>query len=230
MNTYPVFTIRGGRATPGATVEVYQIGGVDVKIPAIVIGEEGRGRKLGVLPVDLPPDQYRIWGERGEVTITAARITQTRSGKPKLIAAVSADDRDAAIVVFRTHIGFRGSNTHTGDRTGWKCQRCNCASGLDYPAQDKPEVCPECGAGEWDIEIINAPFHGEVIAEGCIAEGMAGRAGSGSQIVALVPRNVVLCTAYSGRLYGEPREHYHTFDGEKIISLTIEERQASDLF
>jgi hypothetical protein len=74
------------------------------------------------------------------------------------------------------------------------------------------------------------PFPGEIIAEGTIAQGDAGRAGSGDQIVALMPHGVVFRTGYSRRRYGKPSAHYYVFDGEKILAATREEREASDIF
>lgn len=107
---YKVFTVAAGEVTPGAQIQEFALKGADTKIPAILIGEEGRGRKLGVLPVS---------GVAPKETLLAAQIGQTRAGNPKLIAVEKADD-SAVIIVLRTPIGFRGSNVHSGDRApGW---------------------------------------------------------------------------------------------------------------
>jgi hypothetical protein len=50
-DSYRVFTIQGGKATEGAEVGTLNIKGADVQIPAVIIGQEGRGRERGVLPV-----------------------------------------------------------------------------------------------------------------------------------------------------------------------------------
>ena len=42
-----------------ARVGSFALKGAGVTVPAILIGEEGRGRKLGVLPVQLLPDSYK---------------------------------------------------------------------------------------------------------------------------------------------------------------------------
>lgn len=188
-----VFTIESGRVTEGAEVITFALKNADVTIPAIIVGEEGRGRQLGVLPVKLTEENYDRW-KKGETTVIHhAKISETKSGRPKLVETTNSDnDNDKAIAVFRTKIGFRGSNDHTGDG--------------------------------------DEPFPGEVLVEGVIAQGDAGRMGSGDQLVAVIPKNTVFSTKYYGRLYGEPSAHYYIFNGDKIISVTEEERELADIF
>lgn len=187
-----IFTIESGKVYEGAKVIIFSLKNADVSIPAIVIGEEGRGRELGVLPVQLTKENYNKWKEGETVTIHFAKVSETKSGKPKLIELESNSDSNEAVVIFRTKIGFRGSNDHTGDG--------------------------------------DEPFPGKVLVEGIIAQGAAGRMGSGDQLVAVIPKNIVFRTAYSGRLYGEPSEHFYIFDGDRIISVTKEERELTDIF
>ena len=187
-----IFTIKSGEVYEGAEVVTFSLKNVDVSIPAIIIGEEGRGRQLGVLPVQLTEEQFKKWRAGETVIVKNARISETRSGKAKLIEAANGDDSDKVIAVFRTKIGFRGSNDHTGDG--------------------------------------DEPFPGEVLVEGVIAQGDAGRMGSGDQLVAVIPKNTVFSTKYYGRLYGAPSEHFYLFDGDKIISVTKEERELTDIF
>lgn len=66
--------------------------------------------------------------------------------------------------------------------------------------------------------------------EGIIAQGEAGRMGSGSQIIAVMPADTVFRTGYSGRLYGDPAEHYYIFRDRQILSATLEEREVTDIF
>lgn len=219
MEAYKVFTISSGTVTEGATIETLRLKGAGVEIPAVIIGEEGYGRERGVIPVDNPDTESRL---------LFAEVGQTRAGKPKFFVKDGASSDDRIIVVLRTKIGFRGGNDHTGDRVGWKCPKCN-ATGNNVTT---PEACPECGAtGDW-----NAPkptfgkFPGEIIARGRIAEGAAGRMGDGEQLVAVVPKNTVFRTAYTGRLYGAPSSHYYKWDGLKVISATWNERVTADLF
>jgi hypothetical protein len=105
VKAIPIFTVRDGKVTDGALVREFTLSS-GTKIPAILVGENGRGRSLGVLPVE---------GAQPGDTILAARIGLTRSGRPKLIAAQQAEDHDRAIVVFLTSIGFRGWNSHEGE-------------------------------------------------------------------------------------------------------------------
>ena len=187
-----ILTIESGKVYEGAEVVTFTLKGAGVSIPAIIVGEEGRGRQLGVLPVKLTEENYNKWKAGETVTIHFAKISETKSGKPKLIEMESNSDNNEAVVVFRTKIGFRGSNDHTGDS--------------------------------------DEPFPGKVLVEGVIAQGDAGRMGSGDQLVAVIPKNTVFSTKYYGRLYGAPPEHYYIFDGDKIISVTKEERELTDIF
>mgnify|MGYP000906211670 CR=1 FL=1 len=203
-----IFTIASGDVTEGARVDSFTLKGAGVTIPAVLVGEEGRGRRLGVLPVQLLPEQHKEWQEEGCVYIYSATVGTTRAGKPKLLQIENADTTDRCICVFRTRIGFRGGNSHTGDRDG--------GFKKDY----------------WDDEERPTfhPFPGEVLCEGIIAQGDAGRMGSGSQLVAVMPAGTVFRTGYSGRLYGEPAEHYYLFRDGQLLSATWEEREVADIF
>src|SRR5690554_4486106 len=101
-----VFTIESGKVTAGAQTTVREISGGTVKLNVVEVGEEGRGRRYDFLPV-------QNIGEAKD--IHCAIIGETRSGKPKLVAAQDDGNRDECLVVFRTKIGFRGGNSHTGD-------------------------------------------------------------------------------------------------------------------
>lgn len=192
-----IFTIKSGEVEEGVRVDSFTLKGAGVTIPAALVGEEGRGRRLGVLPVQLLPEQHKEWQEEGCVYIYSATVGTTKAGKPKLFQVENTDTTDnRCICVFRTKIGFRGGNSHTGDRLG--------------------------------DEFL--PFPGEVLCEGIIAQGDAGRMGSGSQLVAVMPAGTVFRTGYSGRLYGEPAEHYYLFRDGQLLSATWEEREVADIF
>jgi hypothetical protein len=66
-STYRVFTYEKGAITEGAAIGDFTLKGVGTSIPAIIVGEDGRGRELGVLPVGSPPlgdpCPYRLKGE-----------------------------------------------------------------------------------------------------------------------------------------------------------------------
>lgn len=204
MNAFRIFTIESGSVRDGVVVEKLTLKGAQTDIPAILIGEEGRGRQRGVLPVTLTNGQYKEWQEKGRVTILFAEVGTSQSGKPKLFARESGSD-EKFIGVFRTKMGFRGGNSHTGDRTGTE----------EYD--------------EWGTTKTRntfAPFPGETIVEGRIAQGDAGGMGSGQQLVATLPKGVWFRTSYSGRLYGSPSAHYYRWDGTKLVAMTWDDRQA----
>lgn len=248
------FTIRSGEVSLGAKVEAFQLSGAGVTIPAILVGEEGRGRKLGVLPVHLLPDRYKEWQEKGEVVITAATVGQTKAGKPKLIEVSEVTDTGRCICVFRTQIGFRGSNRHTGDRAreyyvlDYFARSVASEAGIPikeeytgeevleyariflrtkYPDEDPNDFRPDAG---FERRLEFHPFPGEVLCEGVIAQGDAGRMGSGKQLVAVMPAGIVFRTGYNGRLYGAPAAHYYIFRDGQILPATWKERQIADIF
>ncbi|MFA6511997.1 MAG: hypothetical protein WCV86_02665 [Patescibacteria group bacterium] len=280
MSVYRVFTISSGAVSEGAKIDILPLKGAGITIPAVIIGEEGRGRERGVVPVGNPPTvpcprrgqeisgstlarfkaperpatcecgvALPLWGKRpddsgywfvqhpdtGSVPsrLMAAEIGATKAGKPKFWAKPAADTTEKVLVVFRTRMGYRGGNDHTGDRNGlfrvgdsWDPW---AASGLTLE-----EAQALCAEHEVDSSRIRPdgflPFPGEVITRGYIAQGGAGRMGGGEQLVALVPKDVVFRTSYSGRLYGGPGAHYYVWDGEKVLAATWEERSAADLF
>ncbi len=243
-----MFTVNSGSVVEGVPVETVKIMQGTVEIFAITVGESGRGRQLGMVPVDQPPhtacpnrnrdvdgstcqkcgvalEANGHHPDKGEVPgrLLFAELGQTKAGKPKLFSKPAATSDNKVVVVFNTMIGFRGGNSHTGDRAGWTC---SCGESADTA---RPEKCPKCGSAE-GLKNKFAQFLGEVIAKGVIAEGDAGRAGSGEQLIALIPKDVVFRTFYSGRLYGKPAAHYYVWNGEKLLAATWEERSAADLF
>lgn len=100
-----IFTISDGVVIAGAKVVGFKLKSVDVTIPAITVGEVGRGRLLGVLPVDAPIDSE----------ILEADLGLTKTNNVKLVSQM-INNKEECLVVLRTPIGFRGSNSHTGDR------------------------------------------------------------------------------------------------------------------
>lgn len=211
----------------GASVETLTLKGADVKIQAIIVGEEGRGRFLGVIPVQgLPKDEKKIvFGELG----------QTRSGKPKLIYSNGPATTDAAIIVLRTKIGYRGGNFLHGDYTyTYKCSSCEgewkkgdlIDEGL-YKNQ-----CPACLQNGWHKELSSnlKPLPLKILVTGQIAQGAAGAMGSGEQHVIVAHPGDIWVTDYYGRLYGGPSRHFWYYSGDRVYALTKEEREMSDLF
>lgn len=246
-----IYTIKSGYVFEGVRVDSFALKGANITIPAIIIGEEGRGRELGILPVQLLPDNYEEWKENGHTYIRFASVGTTKAGKPKLFQAEEADTTEKCICVFRTMIGYRGGNSHTGDRNEEYWTLVWYASlPPEVPKQKKytkeevkkyaPLVCkhegvdysaPTCRWDEYfDRKIDFLPFPGEIICTGIIAQGAAGNMGSGRQLVAIMPANTVFRTSYSGRLYGAPAAHYYIFRDGEILSATWQERVISDIF
>jgi len=242
-----IFTVENGKVTEGVRVDSFTLKGAGVTIPAVTIGEKGRGRELGVLPVQLLPDSYKEWQEKGCVYIHSAKIGTTKAGKPKLFQTEKADTTDKCICVFRTEIGFRGGNSHTGDRKEeywvreWYTSFPESVPEKERYTREEVEAIvaaitpPEKkGIWRWDAgferKIEFHPFPGEIICEGIIAQGDAGRMGSGSQLVAVMPENIVFRTGYSGRLYGAPGAYYYIYRDGQILSATWEEREVAEIF
>jgi hypothetical protein len=246
-----IFTIKSGEVEEGARVDSLTLKGAGVSIPAIIIGEEGRGRELGVLPVQLLPEQYKEWQENGYTHIRFAEIGTTKAGKPKLFQTEEVDTTEKCICVFWTMIGVRGSNSHTGDLKDeywvphWSWKKDVLALGEEkekekYTKEEAISIAKRLDSSEpWDnimLEVIFEnkvefhPFPGEILCKGVIAHGMAGRAASGEQLVAIMPANTVFRTGYSGRLYGAPAAHYYIFRDGELLSVTWKEREISDIF
>lgn len=240
-----IFTIKSGFVFEGATVESFALKGANITIPAILIGEEGRGRELGILPVQLLPKNYEEWQKNGHTHIRFATLGTTKAGKPKLFQTESADTTEKCICVFRTMIGYRGSNIHTGDRKEvYYTIPWYISLPPEVPKQPRytkeemkkyaPILCKHRNTNDWrevfDGRIDFLPFPGEVICSGIIGQGAAGNMGSGRQLIAVIPANTVFRTAYGGRLYGAPGAHYYIYKDDKILSATWQERVVSDIF
>lgn len=247
-----VFTIESGEVVEGVRVNSFTLKGAGITIPAVIIGEEGRGRKLGILPVHLLPDDYKKWKEEGCAYIHSAEIGTTRAGRPKLFQTEEANTLEKCICIFRTKIGTRGGNSHTGDRKdeywvphwSWEADVLELKKEIKekYTEKEARGIAKELDSPEpWeDINIILEtiferrvefhPFPGEILCDGIIAHGMAGRAASGEQLVAIIPADTVFRTGYSGRLYGAPAAHYYIFRDGQLLAATWEERGISDIF
>jgi hypothetical protein len=256
-----IFTIKSGDVRKGVKVESFILKGAGISIPAIIIGEEGRGRKLGVLPVQLLPENYAEWQEKGYTQIYYAEIGATMAGKPKLFQTEDTDTTEKCICIFETMIGYRGGNSHTGDIKeeywipNWLWRSDFSALVKEFLGKEPKEKYTKEEATQI-IEDLNSvvpeevkfprkkyifdaiftkkrefhPFPGEIICEGVIAQGDAGRMGSGEQLVAIMPADTVFRTGYSGRLYGFPSAHYYIYREGQLLSTTKEEREISDIF
>lgn len=230
---YQIFTING-KAVLGAKIAQFRISGAGISIPAILVGEEGRGRELGILPISTIAPCGPDRGESQDLLV-AATIGKTAAGRPKLFEAEKHTTDSHVIVVLLSGIGYRGGNSHTGDRHNVPCSERNKFI-RSYRVK-----CPICGvdkpsdaiAGqEWlhpdsGTTIKFDSFPGEILVQGRIAQGDAGRMGSGTQMVALIPKNGVFRVAYHGRQVGAT---YYKWDGKLLLAATWQERQVSDIF
>jgi hypothetical protein len=140
------------------------------KIPAFILGEEGRGRKLVFVPVFLTDKSLPYWEANGWVAVNAVSYRVNSKGYVHLWELDKPTEEGEYLIVFLGWIGFRGSNSLT------------------------------------DID-GNALGRDVVLAEGRIAEGIAGRMGAGSQWLLKVRVGDVYRYRVDGRLYGEPHSY-----------------------
>lgn len=239
-----IFTITNGQVIDRAKVETFTLKGAGVSIPAVIIGEEGRGRELGVLPVHLTKESYAKWQENRYVDIYFGEVSKTKAGRPKLIEKKESRSLDKAIVVMRTKIGYRGSNKHTGDLLKNEYfvlnETFDDKTAAEKAAEEHIRRKYGVNVNRINLELMIdnyidkkltfAPFPGEILVTGYIAQGDAGRMGSGSQHIAVMPANTVFRTAYTGRLYGAPKAHYYIYRDGEILAATKEERELTNMF
>jgi hypothetical protein len=220
-----VFSIINNKVVTGAKVEDRKIQGGAITIQVVSVGEEGRGRLLGYIPVS----NCGLYTD-DDGMLLMADVGLTRAGTPKLVPPKTTLDHDECIVVLKTGMGYRGGNTHTGDRFGWACKECgNSYKGQDPLVQPAPRECP-MGTGVCGTTSVYARFPGQELAKGIIAQGMAGAMGSGEQKIVVMPKDVVFRTEFFGRMYGQPGSYYYRFNGETIERLTWDERVAADIW
>lgn len=238
-----VYTLSNGNSTQGTTVRPYTLKNTSpaVSFPAITVGEFGRGRSLGVLPVALLPEQEAELVATGKTTLHHAVVGATRSGAPKLLARPNSEPGEDCILVILTDPGYRGGCEQAGDLLGWSCWTCDLKKKTgDSQSHIKirgggnvPENCPVCGESRYSStgpKASYADFPGKVVCRGATAQGDAGAMGGGPQIVAIVPQGSVVAERRTGRLYGNPPVFLHKIGVAGIISATPEERDAGDLF
>lgn len=184
---FPVYTID---AVLGVTCERHTIRSApEAELWGIHVGEEGRGRWRSTILVDRP----EVEGDRR--VLRYARIAETRSGAPKLVASPApSGPAGYCIVYLPLSFGFRGGNNYTGD------------------------ALAELPSGGY--EFATSPWI--PLAIGKVADGIAGRMGGGRQMVALLPRGVVGRTAMTGRRAPDPEYYY--FDGTRLLCRTWQER------
>jgi hypothetical protein len=134
--------------------------------------------------------------------VTNVKLSETRTGKPKFIAINLEDDNttDECVIVFKHTAGYRGSAYLTGDRVDLYSDK------------------------------LFKDFPGEILTEGEIAQGAAGRMGGNSQYIARIKKGDVFRIKRTGRLYGNPKSYYGCFDGHKVTLVTWQDREAAELW
>lgn len=106
---FRIFSFDHFRLSEGVLVQEHTLTNGQ-KIPAILIGEAGRGRKLGVIPVKGSP--VAIPGER----IFAARPQKAGDGANLTWGDPATADQSACLVAIRCDGGFRGCLFIDGER------------------------------------------------------------------------------------------------------------------
>jgi hypothetical protein len=143
------------------------------------------------------------WVSDETTKVTNVKLGETRTGKPKFIAINPEEDdntTDECVIVFKHTAGYRGSAYLTGDRV------------------------------DLDSDKLFEDFPGEIILEGAIAQGAAGRMGGNSQYIAKMRKGDIFRIKRTGRLYGNPTSYYGCFDGHKVTLVTWQDREAAELW
>jgi len=236
-----IFTVLDGAVSAGASVETRKVAGGTAEIDTISVGEEGRGSRLEYLVVDGSAVVGALgYGPR---KVFAAEIGSTRAGATKLLKSDMMSDAEESecLVVFRTGIGFRGGNSHKGERHDAPCPNRSGDMGLTHACPACGELGPELPPGVYErtqpwthskAGVVRSydPFPGTIIARGVVSQGAAGRMGSGEQLIAILREGDVVRVSRTGRLYGVEGTHYVRFDGRNLIAATWQDRMAADLF
>jgi hypothetical protein len=142
------------------------------------------------------------WVSDETTKVTNVKLGETRTGKPKFIAINPEDDSDTneCVIVFKHTAGYRGSAYVTGDRVDLYSDK------------------------------LFKDFPGEVLCEGEIAQGAAGRMGGNSQYIARIKKGDVFRIKRTGRIYGKSPSYYGMFDGHKVTLVTWQDREAAELW
>ena len=99
-----IYTFTGSEVIEGATVKEYRINDKIIKV--LSVGERGRGRKLGLIPVKASDETIHY----ASLDASKAVLQAENIGNPEL----------PIILVLRSKYGFRGSNEHIIECDGGK--------------------------------------------------------------------------------------------------------------
>jgi len=146
-----IFTIKPPKIVEGVCVEKLTLTN-GVVIDTVQVGETGRGRKLGVIPVKLLSE----WDGKGGRVLKNVTLGTTQSGNPKFFEISAEDDKDEELVlVFRTRFGFRGHNYHyVVSQTGEKKQFDDYKGG-DFKILTRGTVADgQAGCMAWGFQYV----------------------------------------------------------------------------
>jgi len=179
-----------------------------VVIDTVQVGEEGRGRQLGIIPVQL----ITPWDGEGDRIVKNVKLGTTLKGAPKFFETPAEGDNDEAIVlVVRTPIGHRGKNDH-----------------FIYYEEKKYFLLYSDKLYMQDTEKYNLlpmPANVKMLARGIIAQGLAGAMGAGEHFVFQITPPAKFQIKISGRLYGAP-DTYNVYVEKSGVSVLTPEEEA----
>lgn len=222
-----VYTVTTTKVETGAVASEFRASNFTVQ--AILVGEEGRGRSLGVLPVEgltaaqcphvgdpetTPKDGYFgrcatcgiKWSE-GNVPKVAHPISHLPSRVENATVAASRAGKPKLVV---------SSETTADAAIVVMMLQPGYRGGASMTGERKGK--DSAGNG------IFGPFPGNVLVTGEVAQGDAGRMGGCEQTVFTISAGVVFRTHRTGRLYDAPAFHYYVFTGEELLVATPQER------
>lgn len=210
----------------------------DYVINVISVGEEGRGRWEENIPIDSSEE------------IKVVSLGETKSGRLRFFKEEETSQDEEVIVVFKPRAGYRGLMSLSGRfERKFKCREYSCNLMCDTREEMiehllskhrysfdplKPDVLLyESSFGKDYVfkNKITSSFLStlvpelNILAEGKIAQGAAGRMGSNQQLILILPKDVVVGWAIGGRVYGNPREYEMWWDGEKLNCMAAAERE-----
>lgn len=240
---HPIYTVECDTVSVGAALRPLLIKGSGVEIETIQVGEPGRGRELGVLPVEGAPRKpcpHRTDGRVWRVGLdfypsapltrcpncgTALVPSEDRAPFPAINTPARMHHPDAGdLPAGRIMFAAIGETKSGRPKLRWREAVTNSAAivVLRTPIGYR--------GSNAHTGVDGATFPGRILVRGRIAQGIAGHAGSGEQFIALFEHGAMWRTAYGGRLYGSPRAHVYKWDGERIIAATEEERALAEVF
>ena len=227
---YPVSLIDAeGLHPPGIHVEgpgANQPQGKKFRFPGIPFGDGDR------LMVDRV--MYENLLNRGSEKLYAADIIKNDKGfwilKP-VHRSIQVTGKKH-LIILRLGTGFGGSNSYTGDRKGYVCQRGPSYAGCGFEEHEPipPEACPKCGGHEL-IPFFH-DFLGRKVWEKKLGGSSRRKAARdvhlGSHLVAMMDLTrgpIIFRAAYEGpRLDGRPQEEYFLLDQSGIEAATWQDR------